>query len=78
MSAHQSPIEDRLLTIKDVCDKLSLSKTKIYDMIRSNEFPAGHQLGARCTRWPLSKVESWMRERLAATSDDTANVAKAA
>ncbi len=75
MSANQNALEDRLLTIKDVCDKLSLSKTKIYNMIRSNEFPAGHQLGARCTRWPLSKVENWMRERLAATSDDTAKAA---
>jgi prophage regulatory protein len=64
MSVSQYESEDRFLTIKDVCDKLSLSKTKIYNMIRQNEFPPGTQLGARCTRWPLSEVQKWMQQRL--------------
>jgi prophage regulatory protein len=66
MSVFQNENEDRFLTIKEVCEKLSVSRTKIYNMIRSNEFPAGIQLGERCTRWRLSAVVNWMQERTSA------------
>lgn len=46
----------KLLTLKDVEDITSLSKTTIYEMVKAGNFPQPVKLGPRSTRWYESEV----------------------
>ena len=62
---------DRLLRIRDVCERTTLSKSSLYAKIRAEEFPAGRRLGeGAAVRWLESDVDNWMRTRPAAALDD--------
>ncbi|ADV47071.1 helix-turn-helix transcriptional regulator [Nitratifractor salsuginis] len=50
---------DRLLNIKQVSEKTSLGQTKIYEMIKLNEFPPPVKLG-RSRRWRESDIDRWI------------------
>jgi len=55
----------RLLSIKEVCNILGISKSVIYDMVARRKFPAPvHILGSRTSRWILSEVDAWFNQRV--------------
>ena len=62
---------DRLLRIRDVCERTTLSKSTLYAKIRADEFPPGRRLGAgAAVRWLESDIVEWMRNRPEAALDD--------
>ena len=62
---------DRLLRIRDVCERTTLSKSSLYAKIRVDEFPSGRRLGdGAAVRWLESDVVEWMRTRPEAALDD--------
>lgn len=50
----------RLLTIKQVADKVGYCESKVYAMIRADEFPAGRKMSTGGTRWLESEVDAWI------------------
>ncbi len=48
------------IKIKELCKKLSLSKSFIYSMIRSNNFPHPIKLSRKSAMWLLLDIEEWM------------------
>ena len=54
---------DRLLTRKEVEDRVGLRRSAIYAKMRDGDFPEPLQLGGRTVRWPQSEIETWIAAR---------------
>ncbi|WP_448129929.1 helix-turn-helix transcriptional regulator [Stenotrophomonas rhizophila] len=54
----------RLLRLKEVQDRVGMSKTTIYQRVKSKAFPAPVHLGTMAA-WVESEIETWIRERIA-------------
>lgn len=52
--------EERFIRITEVCEKTSLSKSKIYAMVKDGQFPAQQRRSHRVAVWRLSEVLAWM------------------
>lgn len=57
----QKPL-DRLIKIEDVMQQVGIRRTKLYDMIQLEEFPAPVKLG-RYSRWSQIEVQDWIEEQ---------------
>lgn len=57
---------ERLITLRDVLTRTSLSKTQTYRLIKAGDFPRPVPLGPRRVAFIESEVEEWMGGRLAA------------
>ena len=55
----------RLLNLRDVMSRTSLSRTTIYRMMARAQFPASIALGGRVA-WIDEEVEDWIAARIAA------------
>lgn len=53
----------RLLRISEVVERVGLSRTCVYDLIASGDFPAQRQISRRRVAWLESDIESWLRNR---------------
>ncbi|WP_241546894.1 helix-turn-helix transcriptional regulator [Thiohalobacter thiocyanaticus] len=47
-----------------VIERTGLSRSTLYRLIQSGEFPAPVRLARRCVGWPTDSVDSWLRSRL--------------
>lgn len=50
----------RLLTVKQVAEKVGYSESKVYAMIREGEFPAGRRMETGGTRWLEQEIDDWI------------------
>ena len=57
----------KALSIDGVCDKTSLSKTRIYALIKDKEFPAGFLITKRRRAWNEADIDAWLTERIQQT-----------
>jgi prophage regulatory protein len=55
---------DRFISIHEVRDRTSLSKTHIYRLMDRGRFPRPVPLGPRRVAWREGEVEAWMEERV--------------
>ena len=54
---------ERLLTRLEVEKVVSLSRSAIYRLMRSGDFPEPIQVGTRAVRWRLSEIQEWLESR---------------
>ena len=52
---------DRLIKIEDVLEQVGCGRSKLYDMIQLEEFPAPVKLG-RYSRWSQIEVQGWIEQ----------------
>ena len=57
----------RVGRIGEVCQLAKLSRSSIYAMEANGLFPRRIKLGERASAWILDEVESWLRDRIAAS-----------
>lgn len=57
----QKPL-DRLIKIEEVMLQIGMGRTKLYDMIQLEEFPAPVKLG-RYSRWSQLEVQDWIEQQ---------------
>jgi prophage regulatory protein len=55
---------DRLLRRREVEELTGLSRSTIYDWIRTGQFPRPVSLGPRTVRWSEREVERWISDRI--------------
>jgi len=55
----------KLMPMKDVANALGYSESKVYQMIRRNEFPAGRKMPTGGVRWLDDEVDAWIRQTYA-------------
>jgi prophage regulatory protein len=53
----------RLLRLKEVQDRVGISKTTIYDRVKAKSFPAPVHLGTMAA-WVESEVDAWILDRI--------------
>lgn len=54
---------DRLLTRREVEQRLSLSRATLYRKMREGTFPCPIRIGSRAVRWSAAELERWLSER---------------
>lgn len=50
---------DCFLNLKQVIDKVAIHKSKIYELVSTNEFPAPIKIGTM-SRWSKFEIVEWM------------------
>ncbi len=58
---------ERLLDLKGITAKTTLSRSKIYAMLNEGLFPQPLRLGPQTVRWRESTIDSWIENLLPAT-----------
>ncbi|KQX16805.1 excisionase [Streptomyces sp. Root431] len=56
------PTSHTAVTVPEVMDALKLSRSKVYDLIRSRALPSYTE--GRCRRMPLDALRTYMHNRL--------------
>lgn len=56
-----TPSPERLMTIREVIVRTSLSRAHIYALIKKGEFPSQRRLGNKCARWVESEIDAWTK-----------------
>lgn len=51
---------DKILRLKEVKDLTSLSKTTIYRLMNSGQFPNNIKIGMKAKGWRESDLEKWL------------------
>jgi excisionase family DNA binding protein len=54
--------EDRYINIREVMERLGLSKATIYSWAKAGTFPKQKKFGCS-TRWSLHEIEEWVKTR---------------
>ena len=54
----------RLIRLKEVQNRLGVSRSTIYLWIAEGNFPKPIKMGARLVAWPEHTLNLWMQERL--------------
>lgn len=62
-------VTDRLLTTREVADRLSFSTETVLRKWRAGEIP-GYRLGSNCLRFRDSDVEAWLAARLVSSGSE--------
>jgi prophage regulatory protein len=64
----QQTISERFLRLRDVMQRVSLSRTTIYRLIgEGGRFPAPVKLGERASAWTESSITEWINQRIASS-----------
>ena len=56
-------MEERLLRRREVEDITGLSRSTIYRMVKTGQFPQPVRVGPKVVRWRLSDIIAWMESR---------------
>ena len=56
-------MQDRLLRRRQVEDITGMSRSTIYKMMQSGEFPRPVRIGPAAVRWRTSDITAWMESR---------------
>jgi prophage regulatory protein len=59
----------RFLRLPDVQRAVPLSRSRIYELIAANRFPAPVKLSDRASAWNSDEVEAWLDARVAASRE---------
>lgn len=60
------PTPKRFLRRRQVCAKVGLGATRLWELERAGDFPARIVLTPRCVVWDEGQIEAWMAKRAAA------------
>lgn len=57
-------VENRMLRLPELSNRVGLGRTKIYEMIKEGEFPRPIKAG-RASLWHSQAIEKWMQGQAA-------------
>ena len=60
---HTIPDNERIITPKELCERIPLDRSTIWRMVQSGHFPAPIHLGTSRIGWRLSVVLQWIADR---------------
>ena len=55
------PVLNRLMTIKEVCEFMGLSRVTIWRMVKDGKFPKPIKISARKRVWPVTDVVAYLQ-----------------
>ena len=54
---------EQMLTARDVCEVLRISRATLYRMLQRNECPKAVEFSLRAKRWKASEISQFMEEK---------------
>lgn len=57
-------MSERFISIKEVLERTSLSRTEIYSRMRAGKFPRSIALGIQKVVWLESDIDAWIQARV--------------
>jgi len=60
---HESLTDDRILSPKELLERIPLDRSTVYRMVRDNRFPPPIQLTSTRIGWRWSEIVRWLAER---------------
>lgn len=60
----------QLIRLAVVLEMTGLSKTSLYELINSNNFPKNVKISERSSAWVKSEVLEWIKEKIEARSQE--------
>jgi len=61
MTVHKKLFDERFFTAAEIMDRLRISKSTFYARLKNGDIPAPIKIGPRCSRWPESEFEAFLR-----------------
>lgn len=58
--ASAPPQPERFLKLAEVCRRVGLGKTMVYEMIKEQRFPKPYKIAATASRWSEREVVEWI------------------
>ena len=55
--------EEKLVRVKDVLEITGMSRSTIWRLVNSGDFPAPYKLGPRMNAWHKSEIVTWIESR---------------
>ncbi len=55
----------RVIRIQDVCDKIALSRTSLWRLCKTTDFPRPIQLGGRVAGFLEHEIDAWLERQAA-------------
>ena len=63
-AASTEAVRSPLYTLDQVCERTTLGKTSIYNLVREGRFPKPVPLLPHASRWVRVQVDSWVQARI--------------
>ena len=60
----QTSVGETLLRLPQVCARLGLGRSAIYDLVKRGELCPPIKLGARASAWPASWIDQFIADRI--------------
>lgn len=61
---NHSAAVSRLIRLPEVMNRVSLSRTAIYNRLKAGTFPKPVKLGSRAIAWQESSIDDWIADRI--------------
>ncbi len=61
--SEQRALSHRFLTLKEVLDRVGISRSLVYELVSSGAFPTQVKVGTR-TVWVAAELDAWMADRM--------------
>ncbi|MDD9980198.1 MAG: AlpA family phage regulatory protein [Gammaproteobacteria bacterium] len=55
----------RLFRVRDVCERVGLSRSQVYRLLALDRFPKPVPLGGKTVRWRSDELADWIEQRSA-------------
>ncbi|WP_410677666.1 helix-turn-helix transcriptional regulator [Avibacterium paragallinarum] len=56
--------KERFISLNEVLERTSLSKSTIYNYMRKNKFPKSITISSNRVVWVESEIDNWIKEKL--------------
>lgn len=63
--------ENRIIRLKELKARVSLSRSSIYALMKAGEFPLSFSLGSRSVGWDSLAIDAWIDSRISASRKAT-------
>ena len=67
MATQQDTLLTQFYRLPAIKEKLGISSSNIWRMVKAGKFPKPIKLSSNCTAWNAIDVEAWAQERIAAS-----------
>ena len=68
---------ERLLKRQEVERRIGVTRSSLYRLMRSDDFPLPVKIGPRTNRWLPSEIDAWIETRPRSNGDRTQMIAQA-
>ena len=63
MAQEKQDNQKHIIRLRQVLERVSLSRATVYKMIRRSEFPKPVQIGQRSVGWLTEEINTWLESR---------------